>query len=158
MERYVFIRAGPNRESSLNPLGTNTTFENKYGVYISETQAIAANTTIAAKIKGKCALGRPWNSQHRSVFMNSYFDASVKAQGYIIWSTTDPRVDNTTFMATWDDYGPGYNVTAERASKVTIVLSDAQVSHYRYPVDVFITPDGTPGNIGWIDASVLVAP
>ncbi|KAK3941948.1 pectinesterase [Diplogelasinospora grovesii] len=137
--------------------GTNTTFDNKYGVYIDKTQLIAANYTIAQKIKGQCALGRPWNAQHRSVFMDSYFDASIKPAGYIQWGSTDPRVNNYTFMATWDDYGPGYNETAERLSNgVTLVLTDEQVAAYRYPVDVFQSPDGSPGNVGWIDQSVLV--
>lgn len=40
--------------------GTNTTFENKYGVYIVDSNVHAANSSIAAKIVGKCALGRPW--------------------------------------------------------------------------------------------------
>lgn len=136
--------------------GTNTTFANKYGVYLDRTSLVAANSTIAAKMVGKCALGRPWNSQHRSVFMDSYFDASVKPEGYIIWGATDRRVDNGTFMATWRDYGPGWNESAERGSGVTRVLSDEEVRPYRYPVDVFMTPEGGSGNVGWIDQSVLL--
>ena len=136
--------------------GTNTTFTNKYGVYLDNTQVMAANSTIAAKIKGKCALGRPWNAQHRSIFMNSTLDASILPAGYIIWSTATPNLNNLTFMATWSDSGPGYNVTAERASNVTRVLDDVGVQPYRWPVDVFEGPDGTPGDISWIDASVLV--
>jgi pectin methylesterase-like acyl-CoA thioesterase len=136
--------------------GTNTTFTNKYGVYLDRNQLIASNATIAAKIVGKCALGRPWNDLHRSIFMDSYFDASVKPAGYIIWGSTDPRVDNGTFMATWKDYGPGYNETAEiNSGGVTLVLDDAEVAPYRYPVDVFQQQDGTPGYVEWIDQSVL---
>lgn len=88
--------------------------------------------------------------------MDSYFDASVKPAGYIAWGSTDPRVDNGTFMATWRDYGPGYNETAERNSGgVTLVLNDEQVEPYRYPADVFQRQDGTPGYVEWIDQSVL---
>ncbi|OIW31170.1 pectinesterase [Coniochaeta ligniaria NRRL 30616] len=136
--------------------GTNTTFPNKYGVYLDRTPLIAANASIAAKMVGKCALGRPWNAQHRSVFMDSYFDGSVRPAGYIIWGTTDQRVNNYTFMATWEDYGPGYNKTAEMGSGgVTLVLDDEEVGPYRYPADVFQTPEGGFGNVGWIDQSVL---
>ncbi|RKK66116.1 hypothetical protein BFJ69_g15680 [Fusarium oxysporum] len=135
--------------------GTNTTFANKYGVYIDKTQVIASNYTIAQKIIGRCALGRPWNSQHRSIFMNSYFDASIKPAGYIPWGPTTPNLSNLTFMATWKDYGPGYNETAEAQSNVTLVLTDSDVAPYRYPANVFSTPDGTFGNIWWIDQSVL---
>jgi hypothetical protein len=88
--------------------------------------------------------------------MDSYFDASVRPAGYVLWGSKDQRVDNKTFMATWRDYGPGYNETAERASgRVTLVLDDGQVAPYRYPVDVFQTPEGEFGNVGWIDGSVL---
>ncbi|KAB5560272.1 pectin lyase fold/virulence factor [Coniochaeta sp. 2T2.1] len=136
--------------------GTNTTFPNKYGVYIDRTPSVAANASIAAKIVGKCPLGRPWNAQHRSIFMDSYFDASIKPAGYVIWGATDQRVNNYTLMATWRDYGPGYNETAERESGgVTKVLSDEEVRPYRYPVDVFQTEKGDFGFVEWIDQSVL---
>lgn len=136
--------------------GANTTFENKYGVYVDSSQLLANNYSAAAEIAGTCALGRPWNAQQRSVFMDSYFDASVLPAGYIDWSATDPRASNYTFMATWNDYGPGWNVTAEEASNFTIVLGDEEVEPYRWPVDVFLTSAGEPNNTWWIDQSVLV--
>jgi pectinesterase len=40
--------------------GTNTTFENKYGVYIVNSNVHAPNSSVASVIKGKCVLGRPW--------------------------------------------------------------------------------------------------
>lgn len=40
--------------------GTNTTWVNKYGVYISESVVEKANSSLS--IEGKCALGRPWVS------------------------------------------------------------------------------------------------
>lgn len=136
--------------------GANTTFENKYGVYIDSSQLIANNASTAAEVKGTCALGRPWNAQQRSIFMDSYFDPSILPAGYIKWGSTDPRVNNYTFMATWDNYGPGWNVTAEKASNVTIVLDDDEVEPYRWPADVFLTETGEPENTAWIDQSVLV--
>ncbi|KAF4445586.1 pectin methylesterase family [Fusarium albosuccineum] len=135
--------------------GTNTTFTNKYGVYINDAQVIAANSSIAKDIVGKCPLGRPWNSQHRSIFMKSYFDTSINPAGYIIWGKDTPRLDNYTFMATWKDYGPGYDEKAEAESNVTLVLTDAEVAPYRLPVDVFQTPDGKLGHVRWIDRKAL---
>ena len=38
--------------------GTNTTFSNKYGVYITDSNIHKANSSL--NIAGKCALGRPW--------------------------------------------------------------------------------------------------
>ncbi|KAM0244122.1 hypothetical protein ACHAP5_006605 [Fusarium lateritium] len=135
--------------------GSNTTFTNKYGVYIDNTQVIPSNSTIATNLVGKCPLGRPWNSQHRSIFMNSYLDAVILPAGYIKWSADTPRVDNYTFMATYHDFGPGYDVEAEKAGGVTKVLTDAEVKPYRSPADVFQTPEGKFGHIGWIDKKAL---
>ncbi|KAJ4411704.1 hypothetical protein N0V82_008940 [Gnomoniopsis sp. IMI 355080] len=136
--------------------GTNTTFTNKYGVYIDSTQVIANNWTTKAEVVGECALGRPWNDAHRSIFMDSYFDTSILPAGYIEWSTTVPRVDNYTFMATWSDYGPGWNPAAEEASNITLVLNDTEVAPYRWPKDVFLASNGSTGNTWWVDHSVLV--
>ncbi|KAK1493136.1 pectinesterase [Colletotrichum paranaense] len=135
--------------------GTNTTFENKYGVYISDSQVLAANASVAPTIRGACALGRPWNAQHRSIFMQSFFDASIKPQGYIEWQASEPRVNNYTFMAVYDDRGPGWTPEQMKASNVTIVLDDAGAAPYREPKDVFQTPEGEFGFVSWVDQSVL---
>lgn len=71
--------------------GTNTTFVNKYGVYIVDSTVQKANSTL--NITHECALGRPWNAQHRSIFANDYLDDSIRPSGYIQWGTSDPRVD-----------------------------------------------------------------
>lgn len=76
--------------------GTNTTFENKYGIYIHDSVVQKANSSLA--IEGQCALGRPWNPQHRSIFANCYLDDSIRASGYIQWSTADPRVNQSKFF------------------------------------------------------------
>lgn len=72
--------------------GTNTTFANHYGAYVHGSVVAAANASIAATMTGRCALGRPWNAAHRSIFANTWLDASIKASGYIEWSSTDPRI------------------------------------------------------------------
>ncbi|KAF3916591.1 Pectinesterase [Dactylellina cionopaga] len=142
--------------------GTNTTFENTYGVYISSSDVVAANSTIAAAMKGKCALGRSWNYLHRSIFMDCYMDASIRPVGYIPWgSTTDfsHTATNETFMAEYDSYGPGWTATGRATPQlqngvpivITRVLSDNDVKKYRKPEDVFMTPAGKKGDISWID-------
>jgi pectin methylesterase-like acyl-CoA thioesterase len=73
--------------------GTNTTFENKYGVYIDDSVVRKANSTL--EIEGECALGRPWNALHRSIFANTYLDDSIRPSGYIEWGPTDPRVNQS---------------------------------------------------------------
>jgi hypothetical protein len=58
-------------------------------------------------------------------------------------------------MATYEAFGPGYNQSAETASNITRVIDSAQVEPYRHPIDVFQTPDGEFGAIGWIDSLYL---
>jgi pectin methylesterase-like acyl-CoA thioesterase len=71
--------------------GTNTTFENKYGVYIHHCAVGKANASL--DIAGECYLGRPWNAQHRSIFAYSYLDDSINSSGYVQWNPNDPRVN-----------------------------------------------------------------
>jgi hypothetical protein len=87
--------------------------------------------------------------------MRTYFDGSILPAGYIKWSTTDPRYDNNTLMAVYNDYGPGYNATALNDNSITTMLQDAEIQSYNSPVDVFLGVNGEPHNTIWIDQSVL---
>ncbi|TKA59659.1 hypothetical protein B0A55_12530 [Friedmanniomyces simplex] len=130
--------------------GTNTSFVNHYGVYIHNGVVEKANTTL--NITHQCALGRPWNAQHRSIFANNYLDDSIKPSGYIQWSATDPRVNFNTTMAEYKDFGPGFNLTGRlEASNTTIEMTPEQYSLYDIPAKVFQCPSGEFGNVAWID-------
>lgn len=133
--------------------GTNTTFLNKYGVYIVDSNVHAANASIATTIKGRCALGRPWNDEMRSIFSYTYLDASILSTGFIDWQSP-PRYDNRTFQAEYRNYGPGYNATGRAISLFDVQLTAAAYAPYSSPALVFQTPEGKFGNIGWIDFSV----
>ncbi|KAI0147484.1 carbohydrate esterase family 8 protein [Xylariaceae sp. FL1272] len=134
--------------------GTNTTFANKYGVYIADSQVLAANSSIAPAIVNKCSLGRPWNALHRSLFANTYFDDSILPAGYTIWSgAVDGNFGVNTTMAVYNVSGPGYDAAAEESSNVTEVFDLQEAEPYLRPVDVFMTPDGTQPNIEWIDST-----
>ncbi|EOA86733.1 hypothetical protein ACJQWK_08199 [Exserohilum turcicum] len=130
--------------------GTNTTFENKYGVYIHDSDVRKANASLS--IQGQCALGRPWNALHRSIFANCNLDDSIQPNGYIKWGKSDPRVGVNTTMAEYNDYGPGWNETARRESNVTIVMGWDQYKNYSRIEKVFQYPfSGEFGNTAWID-------
>ena len=136
--------------------GTNTTFENKYGVYISDSKIIAANTTVLTEQRGKCSLGRPWNSLHRSVIMNTSLDETILPAGYTTWGgRPDGNFGKETTMATYNTYGPGNNVQAQKAGNVTLVFEKQDVKPYFRPLDVFMTPDGLQPNVDWIDPVAL---
>ncbi|OJD39868.1 carbohydrate esterase family 8 protein [Diplodia corticola] len=133
--------------------GTNTTFANKYGVYVHGSEVRKANASLT-DIAGQCALGRPWNAQHRSIFADTYLDDSIKAGGYIPWGATDPRTNNYTFMAEFGDFGPGWNETGRRAANVTRLLTADEYEPYDAVEKVFQWPfSGEFGNTAWIDAS-----
>lgn len=134
--------------------GTNTTgFENKFGIYVHASVVRKANDSLS--IAGKCALGRPWNAQHRSVFANTYLDGSIKPEGYIDWSASDPRVTNLTFMAEYRDFGPGWNETGRLEGNVTRVLTAREWEPYSSPAKVFqYFQSGRTGNVGWLDPEV----
>jgi hypothetical protein len=110
---------------------------------------------VATTIEGRCALGRPWNALHRSIFLSSYLDGSILPAGYIEWSATDPRFGNTTLMGVYKDDGAGYDEAAIAANNVSVVLDAQGVRPYKSPGDVFIGPNGEVENIGWVDASTL---
>ncbi|XHG09445.1 hypothetical protein AWENTII_012501 [Aspergillus wentii] len=132
--------------------GTNTTFENKYGVYIVGSTVQAANSSVAAEIAGSCALGRPWNSLHRSIFANTYEDGSIQASGYIDWVVDGvSRFTNDTVMAEYKAYGPGFNATGRTEGEVDVVMNGKEYAPYDSPWKVFQTADGKEGNTHWID-------
>ncbi|OSS52381.1 hypothetical protein B5807_02281 [Epicoccum nigrum] len=133
--------------------GTNTTFVNKYGVYIHDSKVQKANSSLA--ITGKCALGRPWNALHRSIFANTYLDDSIEPNGYIEWSASEPRVNANTTMAEFKTHGPGFNATGRAESKVSIVMDKRQYEPYSTADKVFQFPfTGEGGNTKWIDRNL----
>lgn len=135
--------------------GTNTTFENKYGVYIAETKVIAANTTILEEKRGTCSLGRPWNNLHRSLIRNTYFDEMVLPAGYTWWAgSPNNNFGPNTAMAVFRNYGPGNDIAAQAESNITQVWSGKEARPYMTPEDVFMTPDGEQPNVGWLDKNV----
>lgn len=138
--------------------GTNTTgFANKYGCYVSNSFLGAANSSIAPSMVGKCSLGRPWNAQHRSVYLNTSMDASIIPAGYTPW-TSNPltnNFNNYTLMAEYESYGSGFNLTARLAANITRELNTTTVRPYKSPRDVFMTPTGQQPNVAWIDQAIL---
>jgi len=130
--------------------GTNTTFVNKYGVYIHDSRVEKANSSLS--ITGQCALGRPWNAQMTAIFANNYLDDSIEPSGYIEWSASTPRINFNTTMAEFHDYGPGFNLTGRIVANITKLLTPAQYAPYSTLEDVFQYPfSGKFGNTAWID-------
>ncbi|KAI5776343.1 pectin methylesterase [Geopyxis carbonaria] len=126
--------------------GANTTYENTFGVYIADSTVKAENKSMG--IEGKCYLGRPWNGQHRSIFMNTYLDDSIQPAGYVNW--IDRWGINTT-MAEYKSYGPGWNQTGREATNgLSEIMTKEEVSKYDSPRKVFQNPKGKK-DFGWVD-------
>lgn len=134
--------------------GTNTTFENKYGVYVADSQIIASNTSILEIKRGQCSLGRPWNSIHRSVIMDTYLDEAILPAGYTVWGGSPQNFNNLTTMAVYETFGPGNDDAAQKAGNVTLVWEKEDVRPYFRPLDVFMTWHGEQPNVDWIDPIV----
>lgn len=133
--------------------GTNTTFANKYGIYIVDSSVHAANASVAPQIKGTCALGRPWNSQQRSIFARTYEDASIEPSGYIDWIVDgvgryEPGI---TLMAEYAVSGPGFNRTGRVDGGVDTLLDPRGYEPYSTPASVFQDQEGRFGDVQWID-------
>jgi pectin methylesterase-like acyl-CoA thioesterase len=136
--------------------GTNTTEPNKFGVYVSSSQIIAANATILENQRGRCSLGRPWNELHRSVIMDTYMDETILPAGYTIWEGQPfGRYTNATIMAVYDTYGPGDDEEAQKKGRITRVFEKKDVKPYFRPKDVFATREGAQPNVDWIDPVAL---
>ncbi|OJJ48161.1 hypothetical protein ASPZODRAFT_150448 [Penicilliopsis zonata CBS 506.65] len=134
--------------------GYNTTFENKYGIYIVDSRVTAANASVATEIVGQCALGRPWNSLDRTIFARTYEDASIISTGYINWLDDGVyRYNNHTLFAEYKAYGPGFNLTGRIEGGLDEIMTDEEYEPYSTPAKVFQTPEGEFGNTAWIDTS-----
>lgn len=114
-----------------------------------------SESTIAPTMVGKCSLGRPWNTQHRSVYLNSYMDRSIIPAGYTKWSNNPAtsNYNNYTVMAEYGSYGPGFNLTTRLIGNVSQELNATTVKEYVSPRDVFMTPTGLQPDVAWIDES-----
>ncbi|KAJ5885127.1 Pectinesterase catalytic [Penicillium taxi] len=137
--------------------GSNTTFVNRYGVYILDSTVTAANSSIATQIKGTCSLGRPWNGQHRSIFANSYEDGSIKDSGYIDWivSGVGRYRAGVTLMAEYKSFGPGFNATGRVEGGVDTLLDGETFEAYSSPEKVFQDELGRFGDVDWVDWEVV---
>ncbi|PSN70781.1 pectin methylesterase family protein [Corynespora cassiicola Philippines] len=137
--------------------GTNTTFSNKYGCYVSNSNILAANATVKANNKGKCSLGRPWNSLHRSLYLDTFMDTSILPQGYTKWGNNPAtwNYNNFTVMAEYESFGPGWNASARVLGNVTQVMNKASVLPYYSPWRVFMRPNSSKPNADWIDRRFL---
>lgn len=137
--------------------GTNTTYPNKFGVYIVDSSITAANDTVAEAIKGKCALGRPWNSLHRSVIARTYEDGSIRSSGYTHWfdGGVENYVPGTTLQSEYETYGPGWNETGRLLGGVDTILDAELWEEYNEPAKVFQFgyEGGGFGYVDWIDST-----
>ncbi|KAJ1712981.1 beta-xylosidase [Aspergillus flavus] len=84
--------------------GTNTTYPNKFGVYVHASSINAANASIVVEQKGRCALGRPWISGHRSIFAETYENGTIQDSGYVLWQAP---ITEQTLMGVYENIGPG---------------------------------------------------
>lgn len=84
----------------------STTERNKYG-YVFSNCRITADDEVT-----KVYLGRPWKSTARTVWLDCYFPAVIRPEGWHNWN--DPAREKTSFYAEWRCTGEG----ADRSGRV----------------------------------------
>ncbi|KAE8415520.1 pectin lyase fold/virulence factor [Aspergillus pseudocaelatus] len=131
--------------------GTNTTYVNKFGVYVHDSIIKAVNASVAVEQEGRCALGRPWNSGHRSIFAGTYEDGTIRDSGYVLWQAP---ITGQTLMGEYENLGPGWDVAARQEYNYSVLLDAETWDGYNSPAKVFLTEDGRPGNVDWIDQRI----
>ena len=128
------------------PASSSTDDNGRFGAYIHNSRIEKENETL--QIQGKCSLGRPWNSKHRSVFSDCWMDESVRKEGYSVWQKAEPRITEETFMTEYRSRGPGWNEEGRREGNVTRLLTDEEWEMIGSPEKVF-------GDVGWIDGEFM---
>ncbi|KAH7098326.1 pectin lyase fold/virulence factor [Auriculariales sp. MPI-PUGE-AT-0066] len=85
-----------------------TNKDNLFGAYFWGSRVVKSpDSDPALDITGAFSLGRPWNNLSRAVYQHTYMDESIKAEGFSLWTTTDPRVETIEY-AEYDNSGPGW--------------------------------------------------
>lgn len=88
---------------------------------------------------------------HRSIFAKCHLDDSIREGGYTKWGSNDSHISGKTLMAEYQNTGPGFNRAGRQKGGVGKVLSDAEYEPYSTVEKVFQFPNGTFGNVAWID-------
>ncbi|KAB8217942.1 pectin lyase fold/virulence factor [Aspergillus novoparasiticus] len=112
--------------------GTNTAYANKFGVYVHASAINAANASVAVEHEGRCALGRPWNSGHQSIFAGTYENGMIQDSEYVLWQAP---ITEQTLMG-------------------DVILDERTWDEYNSPAKVFLTEDGRPDIVEWIDQRI----
>jgi len=81
------------------------------GAYIHKSKiGLAPDHNTTHDLTGTMALGRPWNNQSVTIYIETYMGAVVNASGFTAWA--GKVFDNVTY-AEYGSFGPGY-VPSER--------------------------------------------
>ncbi|KIM26850.1 carbohydrate esterase family 8 protein [Serendipita vermifera MAFF 305830] len=91
---------------------------------------------------GSSYLGRPWRNYARVIFQKSTIGSNIKAAGWSVWGSSDPRTDHITF-GEYSNTGSGA-WSSSRASFATKLSSAISIS----------TVLGS-GYAAWVDASYI---
>ncbi|MCJ1309857.1 hypothetical protein MMC25_003518 [Agyrium rufum] len=113
------------------------------GGYVFDQCLFTQATDYPTSLAGQVFLGRPYSAFAIVVIKNSYLDAVVNPSGWKIWSATDPRTSNISFVEFNND-GPGNwenNVAARQAFGFATLATEDD-----YPFTSFMK-EGT----AWID-------
>ena len=109
--------------------------------FVFDTCMVTYTSTYGTSY-GLSYLGRPYSNYSTAVYMNSYIDQHINAQGWNVWSASSPQTNHVSFYE-YNNSGPGsWQASTIRASFATNITAD-QASAY--------TLSNWLGDTSWID-------
>lgn len=117
------------------------------GGYVFDSCMVTYSSTYGSSF-GLSFLGRPYSSFSIAVYMNSYIDTHVSADGWQVWSTSNPQTSGVLF-GEFNNSGPGsWQATTKRVSFATN-LTSTQAAAYNLAAWI--------GDTTWLDMTAYNA-
>jgi pectin methylesterase-like acyl-CoA thioesterase len=98
------------------------------GGYVFDSCMVTYSSTYGSSF-GLSFLGRPYSAFSIAVYMNSYIDKHISADGWQVWSTSNPQTSGVLF-GEFNNSGPGSWQTNTKRVSFATNLTAAQASKY----------------------------
>jgi pectin methylesterase-like acyl-CoA thioesterase len=98
------------------------------GGYVFDSCMVTYSSTYGSSF-GLSFLGRPYSAFSIAVYMNSYIDKHISADGWQVWSTSNPQTSGVLF-GEFNNSGPGSWQASTKRVNFATNLTAAQASKY----------------------------
>ncbi|KAL1934123.1 hypothetical protein VTP01DRAFT_6305 [Rhizomucor pusillus] len=100
----------------------------------NECRIVRDWNTNGVDLTRQCDLGRPWRDHAKVVYMNSFIDDHVKAEGWGSWYSTTHGDYSNVFYAEYNNTGPGSweENAASRTLNYTRLLNASEAKQFKF--------------------------